>query len=74
VNPMTMNLEQVEVHPSSSRGGAFLYEGGVSPPGSPIQAVARGRGGPPSSPPLIEYHYEYLAMPTTPTKSSNSAH
>ena len=81
VNPMTINLEQVntnsnvEVCPlSSSRGGALLYGGGVSPPGSPLQAVTRGRGGPPSSPPLIEYHYEYLPMPTTPTKSPNSGH
>lgn len=81
VNPMTINLEQVntntnvEIRPSSSsRGGALLYGGGISPPGSPLQAVARGRGGPPSSPPLIEYHYEYLTMPTTPTKSPNSAH
>ena len=80
VNPMTINLDQVnmntnvEVRPSSSsRGGALLYGGGVSPPGSPLQAMARGRGGPPSSPPLIEYHYEYLPMPTTPTKSPNSA-
>ena len=86
VNPLTLNLEQVninacnmnsnvEIHPSSpSRGGALLYRGGISPPGSPLQAVARGQGGPPSSPPLIEYHYEYLPMPTTPTKSSNSGH
>ena len=82
VNPTTINLEQVnmntnvEVRPSSSssRGGAFLYGGGISPPGSPLRAVARGQGGPPSSPPLIEYHYEYLTIPPTPTKSPNSAH
>lgn len=82
MNPMTINLEQVntnisvEVHPSSSssRGGALPYGGGISPPGSPLRAVARGRGGPPSSPPLIEYHYEYLTMPTSPTKSPNSTH
>ena len=74
VNPMTLNLEQVsmntnvEVHPWSSQGG-------FSPPGSPLQAEARGHtGGSPSSPPLIEYHYEFLPMPASPTKPSNSAH
>ena len=78
VNPATMNLEPITTNTnvevrnssssSSSRGGALHYGVGVSPPGSPL---ARGRGGSPSSPPLIEYHYEYLTMPTTP---SNSAH
>ena len=79
-NPLTLNLEQVnacninsgvEIHPSQ---GTLLC--GVSPPGSPLLAVAtNGTRGhrrsreraprSPTSPPLIEYHYEYCLLYTS---------
>ena len=82
-NQLVLNLDQVNSHNINSSA----VVGGVSPPGSPVQIVARGQGGhrrqptsgtsgrpvphrSPPSPPLIEYHYEYLPQPSNMTTKS----
>ena len=71
-NQLTLNLDQVNARNINS---ITTVVGEVSPPGSPLQNLAGGRTNVPQrappSPPIIEYHYEYL---TTPTISTTTGH